>query len=109
MTLPMSRPWQHPDSRIYWFRKRVPRDLRNLVGTGEVRFTLGTRDPKEAKRLYAIKLAEVEERWANLRAGQRPLSSDDVAHHASAIGEHLRRQIEADPYQQLIVGLSVVR
>jgi hypothetical protein len=97
----MSRPWQHPDSRIYWFRKRVPHDLRNLVGTGEVRFTLGTRDPKEAKRLYVIRLAEVEERWANLRAGQRPLSSDDVAQHASAIGEHLRRQIEADPYQQL--------
>jgi hypothetical protein len=79
MTLPMSRPWQHPDSRIYWFRKRVPHDLRNLVGATEVRFTLGTRDPKEAKRLYVLKLAEVEERWANLRAGQRPLSSDDAA------------------------------
>jgi hypothetical protein len=62
---------------------------------------LGTRDPSEAKRLHALKLAEVEERWSNLRSGQRPLSSDDVAQHAAAIGEHLWRQVQADPYKQL--------
>ncbi len=62
---------------------------------------MGTRNPTEAKRLHALKLAEVEERWSNLRNGQRPLSSDDVAQHAAAIGEHLWRQIQADPYEQL--------
>jgi hypothetical protein len=45
----------------------VPDDLRDLVGKREERFGLGTRDPSEAKRLHALKLAEVEERWANLR------------------------------------------
>jgi integrase len=97
----MTRPWKHPDSGYYWFRKRVPDDLRNLIGKREERFSLGTRDPTEAKRLHALKLAEVEERWSNLRNGQRPLSSDDVAQHAAAIGEHLRRQVQADPYKQL--------
>ncbi|MGQ0682529.1 DUF6538 domain-containing protein [Bradyrhizobium sp.] len=97
----MSRPWPHPDTGIFWFRKRVPDDLRNLVEKSEERFSLRTRDPREAKRLHALKLAEVEERWANLRAGQRPLSQDDVTRHAATIGDHLRRQIEADPYQQL--------
>ncbi|WP_161850782.1 site-specific integrase [Bradyrhizobium sp. CCBAU 051011] len=101
MTLSMTRPWKHPDSGYYWFRKRVPDDLRNLIGKREERFSLGTRDPSEAKRLHALKLAEVEERWSNLRSGQRPLSSDEIARHAAAIGEHLWRQVEADPYQQL--------
>lgn len=31
--------------------------------------------------------AEVEERWSNLRRGQRPLAANDVAQHAAAIGE----------------------
>ena len=67
MTLSMTRPWKHPDSGYYWFRKRVPEDLRNLIGKREERFSLGTRDPIEAKRLRTLKLAEVDERWSNLR------------------------------------------
>jgi hypothetical protein len=101
MTLSMTRPQKHPDSGYYWFRKRVPDDLRDLIGKREEHFSLGTRDPSEAKRLHALKLAEIEERWANLRAGQRPLSPDDIARLASEIGEQLRRQLEADPYQTL--------
>ncbi|WP_409334410.1 DUF6538 domain-containing protein [Bradyrhizobium sp. AUGA SZCCT0283] len=97
----MTRPQKHPDSGYYWFRKRVPDDLRSLIGRREEKVSLGTRDPIEAKRLHALKLAEVEERWANLRAGQRPLSPDDIARLASEIGEQLRRQLEADPYQPL--------
>lgn len=101
MALSMSRPWKHPDSGFYWFRKRVPDDLRNLLGKREVRFSLGTRDPIEAKRLHAIRLAEVEECWSNLRTGQRALSPDDIAREAIAIGDQVRRQLETDPYQPL--------
>lgn len=75
----MTRPWKHPDSGYYWFRKRVPDDLREAIGKREERFSLGTREPNEAKRLHAQKLAEVEERWSNLRRGQRPLFKDDIA------------------------------
>ncbi|WP_433995091.1 DUF6538 domain-containing protein [Afipia massiliensis] len=32
MPLAMSRPWKHPDSGVYWFRRGVPADLRALVG-----------------------------------------------------------------------------
>ena len=97
----MTRPWKHPDSGFYWFRKRVPDDLREAIGKREERFSLGTRDPTEAKRLHVLKLAEVEERWSNLRAGQRPLSPDDIARLASEIGDQFRAQLEADPYQTL--------
>ena len=113
MTLSMTRPWKHPDSGYYWFRKRVPDDLRDLLGKREERFSLGTRDPNEAKQIHATKLAEVEERWSNLRAGQRPLSPDDIAREAAAIGDQVRRQLEANPYQPLRwdveIGASVWR
>jgi hypothetical protein len=99
MTLAMTRPWKHPDSGFYWFRKRVPDDLRNLIGKREERFSLGTRDPVEAKRLHVLKLAEVEERWSNLRVGQRALSPDDIVRLAAEIGDQFRRQLETDPYQ----------
>jgi integrase len=101
MALLMSRPQKHPDSGFYWFRKRVPEDLRKLLGKNEERFSLGTRDPIEAKRLHALKLAEIEERWSNLRIGQRALSPDDIAQEATAIGDQVRRQLETDPYQPL--------
>ena len=101
MTLMMTRPWKHPDSGFYWFRKRVPDDLREAIGKREERFSLGTRDPTEAKRLHVLKLAEVEERWSNLRAGQRPLSPDDIARLALEIGDQFRRELEADPYRHL--------
>jgi hypothetical protein len=101
MALSMSRPWKHPDSGFYWFRKRVPDDLRKLLGKSEERFSLGTRDPIDAKRLHALKLSEIEERWSNLRIGQRALSPDDIAQEAMAIGDQVRRQLETDPYQRL--------
>jgi hypothetical protein len=70
----MSRPWKHPNSGVYWLRKGVPEDLRELVGKREEKRSLQTRDPVEAKRRHAEALAEIEARWANLRGGPKALS-----------------------------------
>ncbi|WP_398464235.1 DUF6538 domain-containing protein, partial [Tardiphaga sp.] len=107
MALQMSRPWKHPDSGYYWFRRRVPDDLRALVGKREERLSLGTRDPVEAKRLHALKLAEIEERWSNLRKSRRSLSADEIAREASLAAGAVRRQLDLDPYQPLDWDLDV--
>ncbi|WP_430715260.1 DUF6538 domain-containing protein [Rhodopseudomonas boonkerdii] len=86
----MSRPWKHPDSGYYWFRRRVPDDLRELVGKREERSSLGTRDPVEAKRLHVLKLAEIEERWSNLRKSRRSLSADEIAREAALAADAVR-------------------
>lgn len=83
MPLAMSRPWKHPDSGVYWFRRGVPADLRALVGKREEKRSLQTKDPAIAKRRHAEALAEVEARWANLRAGPEPLS-EQRAHEIAA-------------------------
>jgi hypothetical protein len=79
MPLAMSRPWKHPKTGIYWLRKGVPEDLRKLVDKREEKRSLQTRDPVEAKRRHAEALAEIEARWANLRAGPKALTAFRIA------------------------------
>ncbi len=84
MVLAMSRPQKHPRTGIYWFRKRVPGDLVERIGRKEVTQSLDTRDPLEAKRLFAEVLKEHEVRWANMRAGPRSLTERE-AHGLAAV------------------------
>ncbi len=74
----MARPWKHPKTGIYWLRKRVPDALRPILGKREEKASLGTRDAAEAKRLHAQALAELEQRWANLRAPPKPISEREA-------------------------------
>ena len=88
MPLAMSRPFKHPKTGIYQLRKVVPEDLRKLVGKREEKVSLQTRDPVEAKRRHAEALAEIEKRWANLRAGPRSLTEREA--HQFAVAAHDR-------------------
>jgi len=54
--------------------KRVPDDLRFMVGKGQEKCSLGTRDPAEAKVRLLQAMAEVDARWRNLRAGPKKLT-----------------------------------
>ncbi|GJE83207.1 site-specific integrase [Methylorubrum thiocyanatum] len=74
----MSRPWPHPKTGVFWFRRRVPKDLLALVGRREEKASLATKDVGEAKRRHAAHAAQVEARWANLRAGVRRLNLLEV-------------------------------
>lgn len=87
MALAMATPWLHPRTRIYYLRRRVPDDLKVLLGRGEVRRSLGTRDPKEAKRLFAGALAELEAQWENLRGGTRVLTEREAHGLAARVAE----------------------
>ncbi len=100
MPLAMSRPWKHPDSGVYWLRKGVPEDLRALVGKREEKRSLGTRDPIEAKRRHAEALAEIEERWANLRSGPKILTEREAHQLAMVVHDRWLQQHVDNPSQQ---------
>lgn len=100
MPLAMSRPWKHPKTGIYWLRKRVPDRLLTLVGKREELRTLGTRDPAEAKVRHAAALAEIEARWATLRAGPKQLSEREALDLAAPVGEWLISQYRNNPSEQ---------
>src|SRR5918993_2906439 len=82
MPLAMARPWKHPKTGIFWLRKRVPDDLRPLVGKREEKRSLQTKDPAQVRKLHAQALADVEAQWANLRKGSMTLGHPEA--HAIA-------------------------
>lgn len=90
---PHARPSKRPKTGVYRLRKRVPKRLIKLVGKSEELCSLDTKDPAEARARHAIKLAEVEARWANLERGEQPLTHRQV--HAIA-GEIYRAQVSAN-------------
>ena len=70
-------------------------DLRELGGRREDLASLGAKDPAKARARYAKPAAEVEERWANLRAG--PSESSEREAHTRAASSHDRwRQLHSD-------------
>ena len=78
MVLAMSRPWKHPTTGFYYLRKGVPDDLRPLIGKREEKFSLGTKDPAEAKQRHVKALAELEQKWINLRGPVRSLTPEEL-------------------------------
>jgi len=107
MILMTANPWKHPASGLYWFRRRVPEELRVLVGKREERFSLGTREPAEAKRRHALKAAEVEQRWANLRLGPQKLGWEEAVQLGGTVAAQWSQQLAADPHQSLFWDTTV--
>lgn len=64
MVCAIGTPKRHPDSGIYWFRKRVPDRLKAKVGKSEIKFSLLTRDPDVARLRNLEAILKVEREWA---------------------------------------------
>lgn len=97
MSLAMSRPWKHPVSGFYYYRRRVPDDLRKLVGRSEEKFSLQTKDPREAKQRHAQRHAEVTTRWENLRRGKKTFSERQAHELASVLGARFLERFHETP------------
>lgn len=64
----MATPFKNPRDGILYFRREVPSKLRPAFdGKREVKLSLGTRDPSEAKAPFARENAKFEERLADAR------------------------------------------
>lgn len=102
MVLRMSRPWKHPKTGIYWLRKPVPPDLSATIGRIEIRKTLRTRDPYEAKERLARELLELESQWSKLRGGPRRITEREAHHLAKQdIEDWWFKQFHENPSEQL--------
>ena len=76
MVLCMSRPFKHPKTGVYYFRRVVPEDLRGVVGKREVRISLKTKNPREAALGHVEVAARVAAEWTELRDGPKPLTHE---------------------------------
>src|SRR5471032_2445741 len=65
----IAQPFRHPDSGIYYLRRRVPDDLRQVIGKTEIRRSLKTRNHHQAKAAFAIAFTESERVFSDARNG----------------------------------------
>jgi len=65
----IAQPFRHPDSGIYYLRRRVPDDLRQIIGKTEIRRSLNTRHYLQAKATFALAYAESEKLFSDARQG----------------------------------------
>lgn len=106
MPLPMARPMKHDKTGVYYLRKRVPVDLVTVVGKREEKFSLGTKDPKEAKALLFAAVSALEERWASLRKGQQSFDNRQVQalagdFYRDKVAEHAEEPGSPEVWQRL--------
>lgn len=65
----IAQPFRHPDSGIYYLRRRVPDDLRQIIGKTEIRRSLNTRNHNQAKAAFAAAYADSERLFNDARQG----------------------------------------
>lgn len=82
----IAQPFRHPDSGIYYLRRRVPDDLRHIIGKTEIRRSLNTRHHHQAKTAFALAYAESERLFNDARQGhyaeRHTPQTVDVSHPA---------------------------
>ncbi len=76
----MITPWKHPQTGIYYLYTELPPHLRAEMGRRQVRRSLKTRDPAEAKRLFVLAHAELEQEMA---AAEARIAAQKVADEIS--------------------------
>jgi integrase len=100
MTLAMTRPWKHPKTGMYWLRKRVPEDLRGLLGKREEKRSLKTKNVAEAKTRLSQALVELEAKWENLKRGPVTLTEVQAHEFAAPIYDRWIRIHKDNPSEQ---------
>jgi hypothetical protein len=85
---------------MYWLRRRVPDDLLEVVGKTEVKKSLHTKNPVEAKALLTKALGELDAQWANLRKGPTALTDAEAHHIATVVYQQWFDRFKDNPSDQ---------
>ncbi len=101
----IAQPFRHPDSGIYYLRRRVPDNLRSIIGKTEIRRSLNTRNHQQAKVAFAIAYAESERTFSEARNGlynaseqREPVTRPSPTPEAPiTLSEALQRYVDALP------------
>lgn len=96
MPLNMVRPYQHPKTGVYWLRKVVPEPLRAILGRRELKETLRTKDPREAKRKAPAVLAKFNAILAGAAQAAQTGTSHATLRDLMALGGEWYRAAIAD-------------
>lgn len=77
MVFRMIKPWKNPRSEFWWFRRRVPKEYLRFGMPAEIKFSLGTKDLREAEMICQEENLRLEREW---RAGLIGKPPDELSH-----------------------------
>ncbi len=85
----MSSPWKDPRTGMYYIRRGVPETLQKALGHKTYKRSLGTKDPKQAKKLFLLSLQESDTLFAKTRhtlgtPERSEISSEEIRRLADA-------------------------
>src|SRR3546814_13170297 len=92
----MAAPWRHPKTGTFYFRRAVPEALRATIGVREIKVSLHTRNPSEAKQRFVPEAARCEALFAKASADQM------TPERAQQLAEAWRHRIRDDDGDNLI-------
>lgn len=97
MALQMARPYKHPKTGIYYFRQRVPTDLRGLLGDKIVSRSLQTRDREQAKLRNAVEIQKQAKVWDRHRNRPEPLPHAQIVALSGILYREWMARMELEP------------
>lgn len=97
MVLQMARPQKKPKSGVYYFRQKTPIDLAAAFGRKEVSWSLGTKDPEEAKVRNIEAVRKQGMMWAALRKRPEPLPPQQIVALSGIIYRDHMAAMELEP------------
>lgn len=114
MVLSMPSPYKHRDSNVYWCRQRVPAPLADVARGktvsvtisgkthalklgDEIKVSLGTRDPREAKERAKEATAEFDLVWGSLSTSPVRLTKMQCVALSRDIYDFFKGTFEEDP------------
>ena len=92
MVLRMANPTKHPKTGIYYLRVRNSADLVPVIGKKFLNKSLRTKDPQEARVLFASELQKAQQYWAALRRGPQAIPHRQLV---ALAGKRYRASMEA--------------
>lgn len=104
MALQMARPYKHPKTGVYYFRQRVPTDLRPLLGDKIVSWSLKTKAPDEAKFRNASAVQKQAMIWERHRKRPEPLPHAQIVALSGLLYSDVVATLELEPGEASVWG-----
>ncbi|HCZ9260929.1 TPA: site-specific integrase [Vibrio alginolyticus] len=96
----MATPWKHPKTGVFYFRRQVPQDIRQIIKKHEWKVSLKTKDLSVARPRFAAELARCEEIFAVSReqlAGRPKVLASDSPKLADRWASSVMTEWESNP------------
>lgn len=97
MVLQMARPQKNSKSGVYYFRQKTPAALVALTGKKEVSWSLGTKDPEEAKVRNAAAVQKQALIWARCAKQPEPLPQQQIVALSGVLYREIMTGLELEP------------